>query len=210
MLDKHKNIIENYMMGKRKVSDSYTMVGSNNNYSFEVFNNELKIKLDDCASIRNTDNGNTNYWIIKDNNTQVSIIINKIDSMDVVALISIINEKNNADVIIKQTPTNIYISYQDKSIGYYINKVNSDTIINIIEDYLNKKRMFSNINKTDIFNFLKIDIVDIFITINNNKEKYIKNLNYQLNNLNANYVMNSEHIKKKLKTIDGYHSVIDK
>ena len=112
MLDKHKNIIENYMMGKRKVSDSYTMVGSNNNYSFEVFNNELKIKLDDCASIRNTDNGNTNYWIIKDNNTQVSIIINKIDSMDVVALISIINEKNNADVIIKQTPTNIYISYQ--------------------------------------------------------------------------------------------------
>lgn len=204
MLEKHKNLIENYFLNNREVSDAYIMVGSNNDYSFEVFGNELKIKVDGNTSITNVDNGSINIWNIKEGDSKASILINKVDSLDVVAMIAIIDSNNNAYVTIKQTPTNMYISYGDKSIGYYINNVNSETIINIIEDCLNKKGFLVNTNKRNILDFIRVDIDDIFITMNYNKENYINELNHQLNNINANYVMESESIKKKLKVINGY------
>lgn len=204
MLEKHKNLIENYFLNNREVSDAYTMVGSNNDYSFEVFSNEMKIKVDDNTSIKNIDNGNINIWKITEGNLKTSIIINKVDNLDVVALIAVIDENNNAYVTIKQTPTNTYISYQDELICYYVNNINGATIINIIEDYFNKKGFLVNTNKRNILDFIRVDIDDIFITINNNKNKYIKDLNHELNNINANYVMESENIKKKLKVINSY------
>ena len=75
---------------------------------------------------------------------QISIIINKINTLDVVAMIAIV-DCNKASLTIKQTPTNMYISYNDNAIGYDINKVSADLIVNIIEDYLNKKRLLSNV-----------------------------------------------------------------
>lgn len=205
MLEKHKKLIENYFFNKREVNDANTMEGSNNNYSFEVCGNELKIKVDDNTNIKNSDNGDINIWYIKEGNSQASIVINKVDSLDVVAMIAIIDPNNNAYVTIKQTPTNLYISYSDQSIGYDVNSVNSNLIINIIEDYFNKNKIFNKINKREILNFIRVDIDDIFITMDYNKDNYINELNHQLNNINANYVIDSENIKRKLKTINSYH-----
>lgn len=178
-------------------------IGGINKYSFAVFKNELNINMNENITLKNIDNNDINIWKIKEGNRESSIIINKVNSLDVVAMIAII-DCNKAFLTIKQTPTNMYISYNDESIGYNINKVSRDLIINIIEDYFNKKRFLCNINKSDIFKFIRVDIDDIFTTIEKNKEYYINNLNHQLNNLNAKYVIESKKIKKKLKTIKDY------
>lgn len=191
MLDKHKNIINNYFLTKH-----------DDNYYFEVCGNELKIIIDNNTCVKNIDENSVNVWKIHEGNRDATIIINKINSLDVVAMIAIIDLNNNAYVTIKQTPTNMYISYNDDSIGYDINKLSSDLIINIIEGYLNKRRLLCNVNKNDIFKFIRVDIDDIFITIENNKEKYIHNLKHQLNNLNEKFVIDSEKIKEKIKTIE--------
>lgn len=178
-------------------------IGGINKYSFAVFKNELNINMNENITLKNIDNNDINIWKIKEGNRESSIIINKVNSLDVVAMIAII-DCNKAFLTIKQTPTNMYISYNDESIGYNINKVSRDLIINIIEDYFNKKRFLCNINKSDIFKFIRVDIDDIFTTIEKNKEYYINNLHHQLNNLNAKYVIESKKIKKKLKTIKDY------
>ena len=203
MLEKHKKIIEKYALEKKGENNSNVGIGGINKYSFAVFKNELNINMNENITLKNIDNNDINIWKIKEGNRESSIIINKVNSLDVVAMIAII-DCNKAFLTIKQTPTNMYISYNDESIGYNINKVSRDLIINIIEDYFNKKRFLCNINKSDIFKFIRVDIDDIFTTIEKNKEYYINNLNHQLNNLNAKYVIESKKIKKKLKTIKDY------
>ena len=59
----------------------------------------------------------------------------------------------------------------------------------------------------EILRFIRIDIDEIFATIEKNKEKYIDSLNHQLNNLNAKYIMESEKLKKKIKIIKNYQTV---
>ena len=207
MLEKHKKLIEGFILNRtNEVNNVYSMIGSNN-YSFEILNNELVINIDDNTVLSNTDNGVISIWNIKDGHNETSLIINKIDNLDVVAMIAIVDCNNNlANVTIKQTPTNMYISYIDETIGYDINQCDGDLIVNIIEDYFNKKNLLVGKNKEDIFKFIRIDTDEIFNILYNNKDKYINNLNRELNNLNASYVIESEFIKKKLKTISNYKS----
>lgn len=207
MLEKHKKLIENYALDKNEENNSNVDIDRNDSYySFDVFNNELKINLDEKIIIKNIDNNDINIWQINNKDMQISIIINKINTLDVVAMIAIV-DCNKASLTIKQTPTNMYISYNDNAIGYDINKISADLIVNIIEDYLNKKRLLSNVYTMEILRFIRIDIDEIFATIEKNKEKYIDSLNHQLNNLNAKYIMESEKLKKKIKIIKNYQTV---
>ena len=96
------------------------------------------------------------------------------------------------------------VSYSDESIGYDINKCRPDFIINIIEDYFNKKGSLSDNNKRNILNLIKVDIDEIFSILYHNKNNYINDLEHQLNSVKASYVMESESIKRKLKVINGY------
>ena len=115
MLEKHKYIIENKLLNNNEVSNAYSMVGSNNNYSFEVLSNELKIKYNNNTVLSNTDDGIISVWKIKEGYDNTALIINKVDSLDVVAIIQIVDCSNNlVNVSIKQTPTNMYISYADE------------------------------------------------------------------------------------------------
>lgn len=212
MLEKHKKMIEKYILNNNEVNNVYSLVGGNNNYSFEVFNNELKINIDDNTILSNNDDGIISVWNIKEGYNNTALIINRVDSLDVVAIIQIVDCSNNlVNVAIKQTPTNMYISYADESIGYDVNKCNTNFIINIIKDYFNKKRLLRYKNKEDIFNFIRVDIDEIFAILYNNKNNYINNLEHELNSLNASYVIESKSIKRKLKTISSYNNrVIDK
>lgn len=205
-------MIEKYILNNNEVNNVYSLVGGNNNYSFEVFNNELKINIDDNTILSNNDDGIISVWNIKEGYNNTALIINRVDSLDVVAIIQIVDCSNNlVNVAIKQTPTNMYISYADESIGYDVNKCNTNFIINIIKDYFNKKRLLRYKNKEDIFNFIRVDIDEIFAILYNNKNNYINNLEHELNSLNASYVIESKSIKRKLKTISSYNNrVIDK
>lgn len=205
MLEKHKKLIEKNILNGTQVNDTYSMIGSENGYSFKVVGNELKIISNDNVVLENINDSNISVWKIENDIKKISIIINKVDSLDVVAMIAIVDCNNDlANVSIKQTPTNLYISYDEESIGYDVNSCSADLIINIIEDYFNKKGLLNGKSKEDIFNFIRIDIDEIFTILNSNKNNYINDLEHQLNNLSANYVMESEKIKRKINTLHGY------
>lgn len=205
MLEKHKKIIEKNILNGTHVNDTYSMIGSENGYSFKVVGNELKIISNDNVVLENINDSNISVWKIENDIKKISIIINKVDSLDVVAMIAIVDCNNDlANVSIKQTPTNLYISYDEESIGYDVNSCSADLIINIMEDYFNKKGLLNGKSKEDIFNFIRIDIDEIFTILNSNKNNYINDLEHQLNNLSANYVMESKKIKRKINTLHGY------
>ena len=207
MLEKHKKLIEKNILNGTQVDDAYSMIGSGNDYSFKVVGNELKIISNDNVVLENINDSNISVWRIENDIKKISIIINKVDSLDVVAMIAIVDCNNDlANVSIKQTPTNLYISYDEESIGYDVNSCSADLIINIMEDYFNKKGLLNGKSKEDIFNFIRIDIDEIFTILNSNKNNYINDLEHQLNNLSANYVMESEKIKRKINTLHGYET----
>lgn len=207
MLEKHKKLIEKNILNGTQVNDTYSMIGSGNGYSFKVVGNELKIISNDNVVLENINDSNISVWKIENDIKKISIIINKVDSLDVVAMIAIVDCNNDlANVSIKQTPTNLYISYDEESIGYDVNSCSADLIINIMEDYFNKKGLLNGKSKEDIFNFIRIDIDEIFTILNSNKNNYINDLEHQLNNLSANYVMESEKIKRKINTLHGYET----
>ncbi len=207
MLEKYKKIIEKNILNGTHVNDTYSMIGSGNGYSFKVVGNELKIISNDNVVLENINDSNISVWKIENDIKKISIIINKVDSLDVVAMIAIVDCNNDlANVSIKQTPTNLYISYDEESIGYDVNSCSADLIINIMEDYFNKKGLLNGKSKEDIFNFIRIDIDEIFTILNSNKNNYINDLEHQLNNLSANYVMESEKIKRKINTLHGYET----
>ncbi len=207
MLEKHKKLIEKNILNGTQVNDTYSMIGSENGYSFKVVGNELKIISNDNVVLENINDSNISVWKIENDIKKISIIINKVDSLDVVAMIAIVDCNNDlANVSIKQTPTNLYISYDEESIGYDVNSCSADLIINIMEDYFNKKGLLNGKSKEDIFNFIRIDIDEIFTILNSNKNNYINDLEHQLNNLSANYVMESEKIKRKINTLHGYET----
>ncbi len=207
MLEKYKKIIEKNILNGTQVNDTYSMIGSGNGYSFKVVGNELKIISNDNVVLENINDSNISVWKIENDIKKISIIINKVDSLDVVAMIAIVDCNNDlANVSIKQTPTNLYISYDEESIGYDVNSCSADLIINIMEDYFNKKGLLNGKSKEDIFNFIRIDIDEIFTILNSNKNNYINDLEHQLNNLSANYVMESEKIKRKINTLHGYET----
>ena len=207
MLEKHKKLIEKNILNGTQVNDTYSMIGSGNGYSFKVVGNELKIISNDNVVLENINDSNISVWRIENDIKKISIIINKVDSLDVVAMIAIVDCNNDlANVSIKQTPTNLYISYDEESIGYDVNSCSADLIINIMEDYFNKKGLLNGKSKEDIFNFIRIDIDEIFTILNSNKNNYINDLEHQLNNLSANYVMESEKIKRKINTLHGYET----
>lgn len=207
MLEKHKKLIEKNILNGTHVNDTYSMIGSGNGYSFKVVGNELKIISNDNVVLENINDSNISVWKIENDIKKISIIINKVDSLDVVAMIAIVDCNNDlANVSIKQTPTNLYISYDEESIGYDVNSCSADLIINIMEDYFNKKGLLNGKSKEDIFNFIRIDIDEIFTILNSNKNNYINDLEHQLNNLSANYVMESEKIKRKINTLHGYET----
>ena len=207
MLEKHKNLIEKNILNGTIIDDTYSMIGSGNGYSFKVVGNELKIFGNDNVALENVNDGSISIWKIENDSKRISIIINKVDSLDVVAMIAIVDCNNDlVNVSIKLTPTNLYISYDEDSINYDVNKCNSDLIINTMEDYFNKKGLLNGKSKEDIFNFIRIDIDEIFTILNCNKNNYINNLEHQLNNLSANYVMESEKIKRKINTLHGYET----
>ena len=53
MLEKHKKLIENYALDKNKENNSNVDIDRNDSYySFDVFNNELKINLDEKIIIK--------------------------------------------------------------------------------------------------------------------------------------------------------------
>ena len=204
MLEKHKFLIENKIINN-EINNYNPLRGDDDYYSFEVFNNELKVIIDNDTILSNNDDGIISVWNIKKEYDNTSIMINKINSLDVVAMIAIIDCTNKlVNVTIKQTPTNMYVSYSDESIGYDINKCRPDFIINIIEDYFNKKGSLSDNNKRNILNLIKVDIDEIFSILYHNKNNYINDLEHQLNSVKASYVMESESIKRKLKVINGY------
>ena len=207
MLEKHKKLIEKNILNGTQVDDAYSMIGSGNDYSFKVVGNELKIISNDNVVLENINDSNISIWNIEKDSKKISTIINKVDSLDVIAMIAIVDCNNDlVNVSIKLTPTNLYISYNEDSISYNVNQCSADLIINIMEDYLNKKRLLKEKSKEDIFNFIRLDIDEIFTILNSNKNNYINNLEHQLNNLSANYVMEREKIKRKINTLHGYET----
>lgn len=207
MLEKHKKLIEKNILNGTQVDDAYSMIGSGNDYSFKVVGNELKIISNDNVVLENINDSNISIWNIEKDSKKISTIINKVDSLDVIAMIAIVDCNNDlVNVSIKLTPTNLYISYNEDSISYNVNQCSVDLIINIMEDYLNKKRLLKEKSKEDIFNFIRLDIDEIFTILNSNKNNYINNLEHQLNNLSANYVMEREKIKRKINTLHGYET----
>lgn len=197
MLSKHKQIIENHVLNSGM---------ANSGYSYEASEDTLIIFLDEKTFLQNSEIDNISTWNIKEGSKDSTITFNKINSLDVVALIAITdNETNTVYATIKQTPTNLYVYCDDKVIGYDINNCSADTIINIMEDYFNKNNMLKN-NSNDVLSIIKTDVNEIFALMYNKKQDYLDNLEYNLNNINAQYLMDSEKVKKMIKTVNKYSS----
>ena len=162
-----------------------------------LYNNDL--------AISNSVDNNISNWVIVKKNNKVMININRINSIDVIALISINSSNNNSAVVqIKQTPINLYVSYNDESIGYDVNNYNTDIIISIIEDYLNGNGFSDDNHIKNVLKYISHDIESILNYIYNNKDLYIKYMNKELNNIRANYVIESAKVKKKMRVINNY------
>ena len=197
MLPKHKKIIENHVLNGDM---------ANSRYLYEANEDTLNICLDKKTFIQNCEIDNISTWNVKEGSKDSKILINKMNNLDVVALIVIAdNETNTVYATIKQTPTDLYVYCNDKVIRYDINNCNADTLINIMEDYFNKNNMLKN-NSDVVLSIIKTDINEIFALMYNNKQDYLDNLEYNLNIINAKYLMDSEKVKKMIRTVNKYSS----
>ena len=199
MLEKHRNLIKKNIF-EGKINDLYVNNGCSKKYTFEVYDNLLKIRKNDLV-LKNTDNNDISVWNINEKGNEVSIIINRVNSVDVAYMIALINTNNKEHVTLKQTPTDLYVSYLSSSINYELKDCNTNLIMTIIEDYFNKNGF---INTKDILKFLKEDIDNLFNIMFKNNDAYIESLKHQLNNINANYIMESQKVKRKINLLNDY------
>lgn len=193
MLSKQKKAIANNLFNSEEANCRYS-----------CDDDTLRIFLDEKTHLQNKEIDTVSIWKVKDGNKEASIIFNKINSLDVVALISIVDNKEGiAYATIKQTPTNMYVYYGEEVIGYDINNCNSNTVINIMEDYFNKNNMLKN-NMEVVLKIVKTDIDEVFSLMHNQKQAYLDNLEHSLNNINARYLMDSEKVKRMIRTVNNY------
>lgn len=183
MLEKHRFLVENY-------------IGEDGN-TYEVSDNILRVNLYNNVNIVNNVKNNKSVWYIDD----LVIQIDKIDNDLVVGIITI-RFKNNI-IRIKQTPTDTFVEAKNNAVRYCLNDFNTLMVLNIIDDFCNKYGLLEKYRQ-NVYDLISIDISDIFVTIENNKNFYIKNLYHELNKVKAEYIIKESKIKNKIKELNRY------
>ena len=183
MLEKHKNLIEKNL----------------NNREYRVESNSLKIILDNKKEINNIVVDNKSIWYIGN----LVITVDRIDIGDSIGLITI--AAGVEFINIKILATEVYVEYQTRNVQKYgINSFNLELILNIIEDFNNKRHLINQDELKFLNELINEDIKELFNIIAKNRETYIDEYNYELNNLRAEFVIKEDRLNRKIKSLVMY------
>ena len=183
MLEKHKNLIEKNL----------------NNREYRVESNSLKIILDNKKEINNIVVDNKSIWYIGN----LVITVDRIDIGDSIGLITI--AAGVEFINIKILATEVYVEYQARNVQKYgINSFNLELILNIIEDFNNKRHLINQDELKFLNELINDDIKELFNIIAKNRETYIDEYNHELNNLRAEFVIKEDRLNRKIKSLVMY------
>ena len=183
MLEKHKNLIEKNL----------------NNREYRVESNSLKIILDNKKEINNIVVDNKSIWYIGN----LVITVDRIDIGDSIGLITI--AAGVEFINIKILATEVYVEYQARNVQKYgINSFNLELILNIIEDFNNRRHLINQDELKFLNELINDDIKELFNIIAKNRETYIDEYNHELNNLRAEFVIKEDRLNRKIKSLVMY------
>ncbi len=183
MLEKHKNLIEKNL----------------NNREYRVESNSLKIILDNKKEINNIVVDNKSIWYIGN----LVITVDRIDIGDSIGLITI--AAGVEFINIKILATEVYVEYQTRNVQKYgINSFNLELILNIIEDFNNRRHLINQDELKFLNELINDDIKELFNIIAKNRETYIDEYNHELNNLRAEFVIKEDRLNRKIKSLVMY------
>ena len=183
MLEKHKNLIEKNL----------------NNREYRVESNSLKIILDNKKEINNIVVDNKSIWYIGN----LVITVDRIDIGDSIGLITI--AAGVEFINIKILATEAYVEYQARNVQKYgINSFNLELILNIIEDFNNRRHLINQDELKFLNELINDDIKELFNIIAKNRETYIDEYNHELNNLRAEFVIKEDRLNRKIKSLVMY------
>ena len=183
MLEKHKNLIEKNL----------------NNREYRVESNSLKIILDNKKEINNIVVDNKSIWYIGN----LVITVDRIDIGDSIGLITIASGVEFINI--KILATEVYLEYQARNVQKYgINSFNLELILNIIEDFNNKRHLINQDELKFLNELINEDIKELFNIIAKNRETYIDKYNHELNNLRAEFVIKEDRLNRKIKSLVMY------
>ena len=183
MLEKHKDLIEKNL----------------NNREYMVESNSLKIILDNKKEINNIVVDNKSIWYIGN----LVITVDRIDIGDSIGLITI--AAGVEFINIKILATEVYVEYQARNVQKYgINSFNLELILNIIEDFNNRRHLINQDELKFLNELINDDIKELFNIIAKNRETYIDEYNHELNNLRAEFVIKEDRLNRKIKSLVMY------
>lgn len=183
MLEKHKDLIEKNL----------------NNREYRVESNSLKIILDNKKEINNIVVDNKSIWYIGN----LVITVDRIDIGDSIGLITI--AAGVEFINIKILATEVYVEYQARNVQKYgINSFNLELILNIIEDFNNRRHLINQDELKFLNELINDDIKELFNIIAKNRETYIDEYNHELNNLRAEFVIKEDRLNRKIKSLVMY------